>query len=104
MHLSVSIVTKPIAFHSDKCGEFHNDNGAAIEWTDGTGTYAVHGHFVPKVVVDAPDTLDPDKIAIESNSKIKRIMIEKFGVDNYAKAVGPEAVRDFKEDSILGLH
>jgi hypothetical protein len=29
---------------------------------------------------------------------------EKFGVDNYAKAVGPEAVRDFKEDSILGLH
>jgi hypothetical protein len=63
-----------------------------------------HGHFVPSEMVFYPETLTPQDILTQPNAEIRRLMLERVGIDkvlNDAKAVVIHADKDVGGDRSL---
>ncbi len=86
------ICLRPCAVHRDDNFNLHNLSGLAIEWSDGTGLYSIHGVIVPGKIVMAPETIEIDEIQKEKNIEVQRVMIEQLGVDKYLNAINAEIV------------
>ena len=78
--------------YRDPMGRLHNENGPAVLYRDGWGVYVWHGVRVPQQVIEAPNTLEPHQITDESNTEIRRIMLERFGYDKYLAGIGAQPV------------
>jgi hypothetical protein len=84
---NLCIVTgRPVEVHRDNRGLLHNEIGMAIRYSDGWGYYAWHGIIVPEYVVLLPEPIDVEMINNEPNAEVRRVLIERFGLDNYLKA------------------
>ena len=82
----VCLVTeRPIALHRDQQGRLHHEREMAIQYPDGWGVYAVHGVRVPAQVVCHPETLTRDQVSREENVEVRRVMLERFGVERYLR-------------------
>jgi hypothetical protein len=75
-----------VEVHRDNRGLLHNETGMAIRYSDGWGYYAWHGIIVPEYVVLLPEPIDVEMINNEPNAEVRRVLIERFGLDNYLKA------------------
>jgi hypothetical protein len=62
------------------------------EWGGGESYYFWHGVQVPERVILAPEGLTAEKIAHEGNVEVRRIMIERFGVERYLRDSWAEKV------------
>jgi len=63
-----------------------------VGFQDGWGIYAIHGTRVPAYVVDRPDLITTQLIDAEDNAEVRRVMIDRYGVDRYVKDSGAEIV------------
>ncbi len=88
--------------HLDDRGLLHNDTGPAVLYRDGFSVYSIHGVRVPKNVVEDPSSITVDSVAAESNIEVRRVMIEKMGVDKYLKDCGAKLVDMDQRTSIGG--
>jgi hypothetical protein len=79
------ITSRPVELHRDNRGRLHNETGMAIRYADGWGFYAWHGIIVPEYVILLPEGLDFEMINAEPNAEVRRVLIERFGLDNYLK-------------------
>lgn len=87
-HDTVFLVDRPRKIHVTR-KNLHNEEGPAIEFRNGTGLHYINGVFIPAFIVEAsPDELDGQLILKYSNVEIKRIILNKIGVD--------KACRDLK--------
>lgn len=66
----------------------HCNDGIAIGYPDGWGVYAWHGVSVPEDVIMRPHDITPDKIMNEENAEVSRVMIERYGQDNFIRNGG----------------
>lgn len=90
------ILTDNIAYVSERHTKLNLDNddlphcedGLAIGYPDGWGVYAWHGVRVPEYVIMRPDEITPDKIMTEANAEVARVMIERYGQDNFIRDGG----------------
>jgi hypothetical protein len=64
----------------------HNETGMAIRYADGWGFYAWHGILVPEYVILLPEPIDLEMIHSEPNVEVRRVLIERFGLDNYLRS------------------
>ena len=76
---------RPRVVHRDNRGRLHNDKGPAIEYPDGWCLYSWNGILVPPEVILATE-ITFEQIESESNTTIRRVLIERFGLDNYLRA------------------
>jgi hypothetical protein len=83
---------RPAAIHRDERGRLHSDTGPAMDFRDGWKIYAVHGVRVPAWLLTEPARLTIDAIHAEPNSEIQRVMIERFGWDEYAEQCGAQVI------------
>jgi hypothetical protein len=67
----------------DDVGNLHSETGAALEYPDGFKIYAWHGIRVPPRVITRPETITIDEIQNEPNAEIRRVMIERMGMNRY---------------------
>lgn len=74
--------------HLDDQNRPHCEGGLAIGYPDGWGVYAWHGVRVPEYVIIRPDAITPDKIMNEANAEVARVMIERYGQDNFIRDGG----------------
>ncbi len=74
---------RPTILHRDDNGQLHCEDGPAIAWLDGFCIYSIHGVTVPKWVIERPDTITVQTIDAEQNAEVKRIMIDRMGVNRY---------------------
>jgi hypothetical protein len=72
----------------DDQGRLHCENGMAFAYPSGWGDYYWHGHRVPELVIMRPSDITIDLIKCESSAEIRRIMIERFGVEKYLHESG----------------
>lgn len=84
------VVRFPEAIHVDEEARLGRMGGPAIEWRDGTGTYAINGRMIPKVT--ATGKLTFKKILAQNNAEVKRVLISHFGEENFLKELGAEEV------------
>jgi hypothetical protein len=79
------VTGRPVELHRDNRGRLHNEEGMAIRYSDGWGFYAWHGILVPEYVVMLPQPIDLEMIHSEPNVEVRRVLVERFGLDNYLK-------------------
>jgi hypothetical protein len=85
----------------------HNMSGPAIAWPDGWGVYAIHGVRLPfhlRHIVEDPKRITLAEISAESNAEIRRVMLERFGIERYMAESGATVVAELPDTHpIVGL-
>lgn len=64
-----------------------------MAFSDGYGLWAWHGVRVAQQIIEHPDTLTFDLITAEENAERRRVMIERWGWEQYLEA-GQATLRD----------
>lgn len=84
------LIEKPLYTKLDEDGRLHCETDSAIKYKDGFELYSWHGATVPRDVVLAPDTITVASIEVETNTEVRRVMIERFGESRYLEESGAE--------------
>lgn len=94
----------PAQLHYDDRNRPHSFTEPSHEWRDGTKLYHIHGVRVPPFVVEAPETITIQMINAESNTEVRRVMVEVYGYDRYVKGAKLKLVDSCPIDHpIVGL-
>ncbi len=95
---------RPVQIYRDVEGRVHNEYGAAIAYPDGWSIFAINGIRVPRYVVERPSEISVDRIDDESNVEVRRVMLEKFGIERYVRDSGATLVSSCPNDHpLIGL-
>ena len=78
---AVIVTPLPTSLHRDARGRLHCADALAIGYRDGWGVYAWHGVRVPERVILRPDELTTAEVLGERNAEIRRVMIERIGME-----------------------
>ena len=89
---AVFFVERPCRTSFDEQDRLHSTDGMALAYPDGSGLYMWHGVTVPKEVILCPDALTPFEFLHERNVEIRRIMIERYGVDHLLANTRPQCL------------
>ncbi len=79
------VCERPYILERDEEGQLHNETDAAVKWNDGEGVYVWHGTRVPKHVIMEPENITVDMIDNERNAEVRRVMMERYGIERYAE-------------------
>jgi len=82
----------PVECSLDERSRLHSEDGPALSFHDGRSIYFIHGVAVPEAVVTDPASLTVDAIEAEENVEVRRIMIERFGLERYIDESGAVAI------------
>ena len=84
VHPEFCIVSdRPEILLVDEDNRPHCDDGPFCRWRDGTALYSIHGVRVPWWVVEHPERITVERIHGESNTEVRRIMLERYGIERY---------------------
>lgn len=72
---------RPIRLTCDPEGRSHSHDGMAVQFQDGWSVYAWHGVGVPEQTILRPETLTLQQVLDEPNAEVRRVMIERHGLD-----------------------
>jgi hypothetical protein len=90
---TIAVVSdRPCSLHIDDEGNLHSHDSPAIEFRDGWKYYASHGVELPAWVIETPELIDAEKIDLEDNVEVRRVMIELYGLDKYLSVTNAELV------------
>lgn len=84
------LIGKPVHIKMDEDGRLHCETDSAVEYTDGFKLYSWHSVTVPADVVLSPSTITIASIEAESNTEVRRVMIERFGEARYIDESGAQ--------------
>ena len=76
---AIVVVPRPTLHARD--GQLHNETGPAVAWPEGGHRWFLEGVEVTEQIVCAPETLTVDEILGERDVEVRRLMIERFGVE-----------------------
>ena len=98
----VVCVPKPRLYRGER-DRLHRVDGRAVEFPDGTGYWFFQGVRVTEQIILKPNTLNPEQILAERNTEVRRVMIERFGLDRFI--IGSNAkVLDSDQDGLRVLY
>lgn len=81
----------------------HNTAGPAVAFKDGTKYWYVEGVRVPSKIVEAPEKLTAGDVRSETNQEVRRIMLQRMGLEKFLKESGSEIIHS-EEDPPRRLH
>jgi hypothetical protein len=76
----------------DEQGRLHCWDDVALGWPDGPSFCRWHGIPVDERLVREPALLGPELIQSESNVEVRRVMLERFGLERFLAAVDAREV------------
>ncbi|MCA9805102.1 MAG: hypothetical protein KC777_24200 [Cyanobacteria bacterium HKST-UBA02] len=85
---AIFLSRNPVEFALDEQNRLHCEDGPALSFKDGHAIYFIHGVVVPEAVVTEPASLTVEAIEAETNVEVRRIMIERFGLERYIEESG----------------
>ena len=104
----VCLPTNLLIICADPASEYHiidgvmnNDSGPAVTFRDGLKCWVLNDVEVDEQIVMFPETQTISQIDDETNEEVKRIRLERYGVDKYLDQTGA-MVLDFNENFIEG--
>ena len=75
------ISDRPEVLLVDDFNRPHCEDGPFCRWRDGFSLFSIHGVRVPAWVVLHPERITPTLIFEEENAEVRRIMMERYGVE-----------------------
>lgn len=83
---NICIMTeRPLELVRDNRFRLHAEDKMCLRYSDNWGLYAWHGVLVPPYVILLPEPLTFDLIESEPNAEVRRVLIERFGLENYLR-------------------
>jgi hypothetical protein len=79
---------RPTRLCLDDDGSLHAADGPAIAYPDGWEIWAWHGVRVPHWVIATPERLTVAHIQTQRRNDVRRVMIERYGVERYVQDAG----------------
>jgi hypothetical protein len=76
---------RPVLLQRDNRRRLHGETKMALGYADKWGIHAWHGVMVPAYVVLLPEPLTFDLIEAETNVEVRRVLIERFGLERYLR-------------------
>ena len=95
-HVAI-LCERPYVLARDEQDLLHHETGAAIEYPDGWGVYAWHGVRVPQDVILRPQGITVGRIDAETNTEIRRVMIERMGYDKFVRQSGAQLISEDRD-------
>jgi hypothetical protein len=95
------VYLKPIDLSFDQRHRLHHESKAAVEFIDGTQFFYWHGVEVEEQIITHPKKIKVRTIEKERNIEIRRILIERYGLQNFLR---DSAVRKIQEDEFGALY
>lgn len=92
----VMVCERPVEIHFDDQKRLHNENAMAVRFKDGTGVYAYHGVRIPAYIIEKPETITVVHIHKEVNQEVRRVMLEKYGLERYLRNSKAELIHTDK--------
>jgi len=89
------VYLKPIEIFFDQNDRLHHPQKAAVEFINGTKFFFWHGMEVPEEIITHPKQQKIKAIEKERNVEIRRIMIERYGLEDFVRDA---AARKIQED------
>jgi len=86
------ISARPEFFRLDDQRRLHCETGAAVRYPDGFSVFAIHGVRVPEKVVLTPESITVQQIESEDNAEVRRVMIQRCGLERYLVDSGAEEI------------
>ena len=78
-----SLSDRPCLLVRDEQHRLHSTTGPALLYRDGWAIYSVHGTVVPQDVVEKPQELTARIALEESDTEVRRVMIERMGYQRF---------------------
>ena len=88
----VMVSDRPRVLKVDDQNRPHCMDGPFCAWSDGSALFAVHGVRVPAWIILKPEQITVAKIEAEANAEIRRIMVDKYGIERYLVEAGAEEI------------
>ncbi|WP_406402252.1 DUF6745 domain-containing protein [Streptomyces uncialis] len=82
------VCERPSALHRDEAGRLDRADGPALAYPDGFALYSWRGMPVPGEFLEELAGLTPDRIRLEENAELRRVMLEHYGYDRYLAESG----------------
>jgi hypothetical protein len=82
------IVPMPQYIKRDEQGRLHEEEGAALEWADGTKVCFWNGIQIPEKLIFQPDAVTADDILGETNAEVRRCYQEALGSHRFGSLLG----------------
>jgi hypothetical protein len=84
---------RPHTISRDERGRLHSASGPSTAWK-GFGVYHWHGVRVPAWIIEQPESITTEKIDKETNTEIRRVMIDRYGAARYLQDGGAVRIAD----------
>jgi hypothetical protein len=88
------ICDRPTIIKKDDRTRLHCEDGPAVAFMDGYSVYYYHGVSVPKDIILDRKSITINRIFKESNTEVRRVMIELYGRGNFITDSGAELVNE----------
>lgn len=85
-------IDRPTTLTFDDNNELHNETGPSCAFADGFAIYSYHGVAVTKEIIESPEKITVEAIEREENAEVRRIMIDRMGVEKYLNAIKAEVI------------
>ena len=72
----------------------HGSEEPAITFSDGYNAWAMNGLIIPRAIARNPDSVTVNSIDNLRNIEVRRMLIERYGADNYLMDSGAELVHE----------
>lgn len=94
---------KPIEIHFSESGRLHNENGAAVLYSDGWGIFYLNGVRVPKEIAATPAAdLSADLVLTTENAQVRAEIVKKIGLERLIKDLHAECL-EVSSDGVYEL-
>ncbi len=91
----VIALERPCKITRDQRNRLHNGSGKSIEYPDGWGCYSLHGMSVKKShIITHPEKITIEEINTEYNVEIRRVMIERYGIERFIHDSQAEVIHE----------
>ncbi|HEY8979541.1 MAG TPA: hypothetical protein VIU15_08165 [Streptomyces sp.] len=86
------VCERPVELHRDEAGRLDRGDGPALAFPDGFALCAWRGMPVPSGFLEELRTLVPQRIQVEENAELRRVMLEFYGYERYLADSGAQPV------------
>jgi hypothetical protein len=76
----IAVARPVIRIENDR---LHCDYAPAVSWPDGARYWFWKGVQVPREVIEQPELITAERALTERNAEIRRVMIERMGVERF---------------------
>ena len=90
----VVLTEKPTSIKLDERMRLHSVEGPAVTYTDDYAVYCYHGIQVTKDVIMSPESITPERVDNETNAEMRRVLLERFGLERYLKSGGATMIHE----------